>query len=310
MAGYVNSSKHKILTREEEIVLGRAVIAGQKASKRLNECFIEGIQLEFVERRALNVAVKEGKRAKDNFVEHNLRLAMDTAAKYARSQSRMEYEDLIQEATIGLMRAVDKFDPDKGFKFSTYATWWCRQSCQRAIANSGRAIRLPMHVEADVRKLAATVEEMEAMYGEGEFTREQLAEYLGWEEYKLDEIWSHMENTRLESLDIPLSEESYVSHADTMADRDQIDVDEMGIRKSFARDILKALQILPEREFNVLTLHHGLGNMESPMTLQEIGETMGLTRERVRQLEAKAIARLRHPSSGIAWAFSEENPDY
>ena len=100
MAGYVNSSKHKILTREEEIVLGRAVIEGQKAAKKLNDCFIEGITLDFPERRALNAAVKEGKRAKDNFVEHNLRLAMDTAAKYARSQSRMEYEDLIQEAHV------------------------------------------------------------------------------------------------------------------------------------------------------------------------------------------------------------------
>ena len=310
MAGYVNSSKHKLLTREEEIVLGKAVVAGQQAAKKLNECFIEGIQLEFVERRSLNAAVKEGKRAKDHFVEHNLRLAMDTAAKYARSQSRMEYEDLIQEATIGLMRAVDKFDPEKGFKFSTYATWWCRQACQRAIANSGRAIRLPMHVEADVRKLAATVEEMESMYGEGEYSREALAEYLGWDDMKLDEIWSHMENTRLESLDIPLSEESYVSHADTLADPTQPEVDEVGIRRSFANDILTALRILPEREFQVLTMHHGLGDLEAPMTLQEIGEVMNLTRERVRQLEAKAIARLRHPSSGIAWAFSEENPDY
>ena len=310
MSGYVNSSKHKILTREEEIVLGKAVIAGQDAAKKLNECFLEGIQLEFVERRALNAAVKEGKRAKDNFVEHNLRLAMDTAAKYARSQTRMEYEDLIQEATIGLMRAVDKFDPDKGFKFSTYATWWCRQACQRAIANAGRAIRLPMHVEADVRKLASTLEEMDSICGQGGYTRQELAEYLSWDDDKLDDIWGHMENTRLESLDIPLSEDSYVSHADTLADPSQLGVDEVGIRQSFAQDILLALQILPEREFKVLMMHHGLGGMESPMTLQEIGDQMGLTRERVRQLEAKAIARLRHPSSGIAWAFSEENPDF
>tara|TARA_Y100000004_G_scaffold88304_1_gene98997 strand:- start:550 stop:1482 length:933 start_codon:yes stop_codon:yes gene_type:complete len=310
MAGYVNSSKHKILTREEEIVLGRAVIEGQKAAKKLNDCFIEGITLDFPERRALNAAVKEGKRAKDNFVEHNLRLAMDTAAKYARSQSRMEYEDLIQEATIGLMRAVDKFDPDKGFKFSTYATWWCRQACQRAIANAGRAIRLPMHVEADVRKLAATLEEFESTYGAGEYSRHELADFLDWDSEKFDDIWSHMENTRLESLDIPLSEDSYVSHADTLADPDQTDVDELGIRESFAQDILNALSILPEREFQVLTMHHGLSNIGNPMTLQEIGEAMGLTRERVRQLEAKAIARLRHPSSGIAWAFSEENPDF
>ena len=162
MAGYVESSKHKILTREEETVLGRAVIQGTDAQKELEELESSDDKLNIAHRRKLEAAIKEGKRAKNTFVEHNLRLAMDTAARYARSQTRMEYEDLIQEATIGLMRAVDKFDPERGFKFSTYATWWCRQSCQRAIANSGRAIRLPMHVESDVRKLAAVVEEFEA----------------------------------------------------------------------------------------------------------------------------------------------------
>ena len=108
MAGYTRSSKHRILSREEEVVLGRAVSAGIQASKELNTAHIEGVVLDFADRRKLTVAVREGKRAKDTFVEHNLRLAMDTAARYARSQSRMEYEDLIQEATIGLMRAVDK----------------------------------------------------------------------------------------------------------------------------------------------------------------------------------------------------------
>lgn len=307
MAGYVRSSKHKILTREEEVVLGRAVAAGLKAAKELNHAHIEGIQLDFTERRRLNVAVREGKRAKDTFVEHNLRLAMDTAARYARSQSRMEYEDLIQEATIGLMRAVDKFDPERGFKFSTYATWWCRQACQRAIANYGRAIRLPMHVEADVRKLAAVVEEFEL--DSEEFSREFLAGFLNWDMEKLDEIWSYMDNTRLESLDNPLGDDSLVSHADILVDPDQASVENVGIENSFADDILKALSVLPDREYRVLVMHHGLGGQKSAMTLQEIGETMGLTRERVRQLEAKAIARLRHPSSGVAWAFTESPED-
>jgi RNA polymerase primary sigma factor len=303
MAGYTRSSKHRILSREEEVVLGRAVSAGIQASKELNTAHIEGVVLDFADRRKLTVAVREGKRAKDTFVEHNLRLAMDTAARYARSQSRMEYEDLIQEATIGLMRAVDKFDPERGFKFSTYATWWCRQACQRAIANYGRAIRLPMHVEADVRKLAAVVEEFELITED--FSREFLAGYLDWDIDKLEEIWSYMENTRLDSLDTPLGDEFSVSHAAHLVDPDQSAVEDVGIENSFASDILKALSVLPEREYNVLLMHHGLGGQESAMTLQEIGETMGLTRERVRQLEAKAIARLRHPSSGVAWAFTE-----
>lgn len=307
MSGYVQSSKHRILSREEEVVLGRAVAAGLKAQKELNDAHIEGLKLDFADRRRLNADVREGKRAKDTFVEHNLRLAMDTAARYARSQSRMEYEDLIQEATIGLMRAVDKFDPERGFKFSTYATWWCRQACQRAIANYGRAIRLPMHVEADVRKLAAVVDELELT--EPEYSREFLADYLEWDMEKLDEIWSYMENTRLDSLDNPISDDSAVSHADILVDPDQASVEDSGLERSFADDILKALSVLPEREYKVLLMHHGLGDQKVPMTLQEIGDSMGLTRERVRQLEAKAIARLRHPSSGVAWAFTESPED-
>tara|TARA_Y100000356_G_scaffold98368_1_gene83687 strand:- start:856 stop:1767 length:912 start_codon:yes stop_codon:yes gene_type:complete len=301
MTGYKESSKHKILTREEEVVLGRAVVEGLEASKTLDE----NKSLRAVEKRALRASVKEGLRAKEIFVEHNLRLAMDTAARYSRSQSRMEYEDLIQEATIGLMRAVDKFDPDKGFKFSTYATWWCRQACQRAIANHGRTIRLPMHVESDVRKLAAVIEEFESSrHG---FSRRDIADWLDWDMDKLDNIWSHMENTRLESIDNLVSEGSSMQYIDTIQDPNAVDVEEAGSEKSFSKSIMDALSILPERELKVLIMHHGLDGFGTPLTLQEIGDTMGLTRERVRQLESKAIARLRHPASGVAWAFSFEN---
>ena len=301
MTGYIESSKHKILTREEEVVLGRAVIEGIEASNTLSEVK----ELTAVQKRKLRASVKEGARAKEIFIEHNLRLAMDTAARYSRSQSRMEYEDLIQEATIGLMRAVDKFDPDKGFKFSTYATWWCRQACQRAIANHGRTIRLPMHVEADVRKLAAVIEEFESTrYG---FSRKDIAVFLDWGIDKLENIWSHMENTRLESLDNLVSEGSAMQYVDTIQDPNAVDVEEAGSEKSFSQSIMNALSILPERELEVLIMHHGLDGFGTPLTLQEIGNRMGLTRERVRQLESKAIARLRHPASGVAWAFSFEN---
>lgn len=306
MSGYAKTSKHKILTREEEVVLGRAVAAGFEAQRRLEEAEEAGETLEFVERRQLNAKVREGKRAKEDFIVHNLRLAMDTAAKYARAQSRMSYEDLIQEATIGLMRAVDKFDPERGFKFSTYATWWCRQACQRAIANYGRAIRLPMHVEADVRKLVTLVEESASM--EEPYTRDEIADMLDWDYDKLEEVWVYMENTRLESLDNPLSEDGSISHMDTIPDMGP-SVEDHGMEVMFAESIMQALSILPEREFKVLSMHHGLGEYTQTYTLQEIGDDMGLTRERVRQLEAKAIARLRHPSSGVAWAFSPENQE-
>ena len=301
MTGYIESSKHKILTREEEVVLGRDVIEGIEASDTLSEVK----DLTAAQKRKLRASVKEGARAKEIFIEHNLRLAMDTAARYSRSQSRMEYEDLIQEATIGLMRAVDKFDPDKGFKFSTYATWWCRQACQRAIANHGRTIRLPMHVEADVRKLAAVIEEFESSrHG---FSRRDIADFLDWDIDKLENIWSHMENTRLESLDNLVSEGSAMEYVDTIQDPNAVDVEQAGSQKSFSKSIMDALSILPQRELDVLIMHHGLDGFGTPLTLQEIGDRMGLTRERVRQLESKAIARLRHPASGVAWAFSFDN---
>ena len=177
MAGYVNSSKHKILTREEEIVLGKAVVAGQQAAKKLNECFIEGIQLEFVERRSLNAAVKEGKRAKDHFVEHNLRLAMDTAAKYARSQSRMEYEDLIQEATIGLMRAVDKFDVRRKVLFSSYAQWWIDEAIKRALSNQAREIRIP---EFAITRLSKTEKAASKESDESQAGEKQAKSTMSW----------------------------------------------------------------------------------------------------------------------------------
>lgn len=301
MTGYLESSKHRILTREEEVVLGRTVIEGVEASETLDNAK----KLTATEKRKLRALVKEGARAKEIFVEHNLRLAMDTAARYSRSQSRLEYEDLIQEATIGLMRAVDKFDPDRGFKFSTYATWWCRQACQRAIANHGRTIRLPMHVESDVRKLAAVIEDFET--SDSAFKRQDIADFLDWDIEKVENIWAHMENTRLESIDNHVSEGSSMEFIDTIQDSDAVDVEEAGTEKSFSRSIMDALSILPERELEVLIMHHGLDGFGTPLTLQEIGDRMGLTRERVRQLESKAIARLRHPASGIAWAFSFEN---
>lgn len=301
MSGYSKASKHRLLSRDEERTLGRKIVAGNQAAVQLNNAHIEGERLSYTDRKRLNDAVRDGKAAKDTLVTHNLRLAMNVAKGYAaKQQNRLTYEDLVQESTIGLMRAADKFDPEKEFKFSTYATWWCRQACQRATANVGRMIRLPMHIDANVRKLAAVIDQLDSVGAT--VSRSEIATMLGWDADKLNETWAYMDASRVDYLDNPMGDESGLSYIDTVVDPAE-DVGVDGIRASFAEDILKALSVLPPREHEVLCWRYGLKNTE-PLNLQEIGDRMSLTRERVRQLEAKAIARLRHPSSGVAWAFA------
>jgi len=297
------ASSHEILTREQEVALGREIQSGLHAAAVIEEGGYEddeGNWVEVTDRlelRRLQRVARTGNEAREAFILHNLRLALDVAAGYAKAQSRLPYDDLTQEANIGLIRAVEKFDPERGFKFSTYATWWCKQACQRAIANLSRTVRLPMHIEQEVRLVQRKIEEMESRDG---YTpaMEDVAFELGKDIDEVEELWRYMATTFVSSLDEPIGEDSSLTREDTVTDEDAKSPEDYGIEAHQAQAVVRSIHLLDTKEVDILTRRHGLDG-DSPKTLQQIGDDMGMTRERVRQLEAKAIAKLRHPGSGI-----------
>jgi RNA polymerase sigma factor (sigma-70 family) len=299
-----NKESDTMLTDEEEVVLGRAVQAGIAAKSILDSD--EAAEVSAADRRKLRNTVKMGENARNKFVEHNLRLAMQTAHRYHKAQPAVDYEDLIQEATLGIFRAVEKFDPERGFKFSTYATWWCRQACQRAVANQARSIRLPMHIETDVRKLQKASDEYEAAHGM-EPDLSKLAEISGFDEERCEKLQGYLYVSQVASYDAPSGDDSD-SDSGSMSflawDRSAESVEDKGVKKSYSEEIRDAMAFLSDRERQVLFMRFGVGDAE-PMSLQAVGDRLSLTRERVRQIEAKAISKLRHPSSGIVQAFLE-----
>jgi RNA polymerase primary sigma factor len=295
----------KLMSVEEEIILGRVVQQGQAATAAIVAASADGGRMDPVTRRTLKAEELAGKDAVREFTERNMRLAMNVAAKYNKAQPNMDYEDLIQEAIIGLHRAVEKFDPGRGFKFSTYATWWCRQACQRAVANQSRSVRLPMHVEAEVRKLQRAMEKIESVTGVLPSIVE-VANELGWEAEDCRNLLAYLDVTRVSSLDDPISDDSSLTREDTIFDSSAPLPEDLGILKQRATEIRDAVSFLSDREREILYMRHGIGEHDEPMTLQQIGKALGLTRERIRQLEAKAISKLRHPSSGIVEAFQED----
>lgn len=300
--GYRTSkSSDVILSEEEEVVLGRAVQAGIAAKEFLES----GAEISAVDRRRLRNTIRAGENARNKFVEHNLRLAMQTAHRYHKAQPAVDYEDLIQEATLGIFRAVEKFDPERGFKFSTYATWWCRQACQRAVANQARSIRLPMHIETDVRKLQRASDDFEATNGR-EPAWSELAELSGFDEEHCEKLKGYLQVSQVVSYDAPVSEESESNQSMSYLarDRNAVPVEDQGIKPIHTQEIRDAMAFLSGRERKVLFMRFGVGEA-APMSLQAVGDDLGLTRERVRQIEAKAISKLRHPSSGIVQAFVE-----
>ncbi len=278
--------RRRLLTAEEEVELAKRIEAGLFAEHKLE---IETTLSE--EYRAdLEAVAEDGRRAKAHMLEANLRLVVSVAKKY--SDRGLSLLDVVQEGNLGLIRAVEKFDYTKGYKFSTYAMWWIRQAIQRGFADSARTIRLPVHVLEMLSKLSRVERDMHQRLGR-EPTPEELAVELDRTPDQIEEL---LRTSRQPiSLDSTIGEDGETSIGDLIEDIDAPEAGELVDRQLMADQLRHALDALTPREATIMSMRFGLydGN---PHTLDEIGKALGLTRERIRQLEKQSLSKLRHPS--------------
>jgi len=277
--------KVPLLTALEEVELSQRIEAGLFAKHKLAQP-----KLSAGLRRDLDWLVSDGNKAKQHLLEANLRLVVSVAKRYLGRG--MPFLDLIQEGNLGLIRAVEKFDYTKGFKFSTYATWWIRQAITRAMADQARTIRIPVHMVEQINKLNRTQRELLITLGR-EPTEEELAEELDLPVERIRDVKSYSREPI--SLEVSVGEEDSSTLGDFIEDADApvaIDL----VANSLMHDHLRGLlATLSDKERAVVDLRFGLSGGE-PKTLDEIGHEFGLTRERIRQIESKTLAKLRHPS--------------
>lgn len=276
-----------LLNAEQEVDLSERIEAGLYAQHLLET---EGENLDFKRRRELKWAANDGKKAKDHLLEANLRLVVSLAKRY--TGRGMLFLDLIQEGNLGLIRAVEKFDWKKGFKFSTYATWWIRQAITRAMADQARTIRVPVHMVEVINKLSRVQRQMLQDLGR-EPTPDELARELDMPVEKVQEVQKYGREPI--SLHTPLGEDGDSEFGDLIEDTDAIAPSE-AVAFSLLQDQFKqVLETLSPRESGVIRMRYGLEDGQ-PKTLDDIGRVYGVTRERIRQIESKTMSKLRHPS--------------
>jgi RNA polymerase primary sigma factor len=278
--------KVALLNAEQEVELAKRIEAGLFAEERLNS----GDKIDMKLKRELWWIAQDGKKAKNHLLEANLRLVVSLAKRY--TGRGMLFLDLIQEGNLGLIRAVEKFDYTKGYKFSTYATWWIRQAITRAMADQARTIRIPVHMVEVINKLGRVQRQMLQDLGR-EPTPEELAKEMDLTVDKVLEIQKYGREPI--SLDTPLGEEGDTHFGDLIEDSEAVVPVEAVSFALLQEQLGSVLETLTEREAGVVSLRFGLTDGQ-PKTLDEIGKTYGVTRERIRQIESKTMSKLRHPS--------------
>ncbi len=282
--------KVPLLNAEQEVELAKRIEAGLYAAERLRQAEDSGEKLSTQVRRDLQWVSRDGERAKNHLLEANLRLVVSLAKRY--TGRGMAFLDLIQEGNLGLIRAVEKFDYTKGYKFSTYATWWIRQAITRAMADQARTIRIPVHMVEVINKLGRIQRELLQDLGR-EPTPEELAKEMDISPEKVLEIQQYAREPI--SLDQTIGDEGDSQLGDFIEDSEAV-VAVDAVSFSLLQDQLQqVLQTLSEREAGVVRLRFGLTDGQ-PRTLDEIGQVYGVTRERIRQIESKTMSKLRHPS--------------
>ena len=282
--------KVDLLTPEQEIVLAQKMGAGNTAKEQMEELEKEGGEVPDEVRKELNQLIKEGERAKQSLAEANLRLVVSIAKRYVGRG--MLFLDLIQEGNLGLIKAVEKFDYTKGYKFSTYATWWIRQAITRAIADQARTIRIPVHMVETINKVIRVNRQLLQELGHDP-TPEETAAEMNMPVEKVREIMKIAQEPV--SLETPIGEEEDSHLGDFIPDEDASEPSEAATFTLLKEQLVDVLSTLTPREEKVLKLRFGIEDGRT-RTLEEVGKEFNVTRERIRQIEAKALRKLRHPS--------------
>jgi RNA polymerase primary sigma factor len=282
--------KVPLLTAEQEVILAKAIEEGEAATAELDKAAAEARKLGATRLRELQRVERQGQLAKKKLIEANLRLVVSIAKRYVGRG--MLFLDLIQEGNLGLIRAVEKFDYTKGYKFSTYATWWIRQAITRAIADQARTIRIPVHMVETINKLIRIQRQLLQDLGR-EPTPEEIGREMEFSPEKVREILKVSQEPV--SLETPIGEEEDSHLGDFIEDSDAVVPVDAASFILLQEQLDSVLHTLSEREKKVIQLRFGLTDGH-PRTLEEVGREFGVTRERIRQIESKTLSKLRHPS--------------